>query len=387
MQAMKNAGARVFCRRASMTGSVMSSMNVRRLAHESATVGADRYAIVIAICKAASLQKLATAVAFQSKVALQVMRLRTRKLRWLAERVDSLAFSLRDGTDDRDEGPVTISASCLAPDCFTVRCSSIVEIECRAKIGNLRIVERSRCARAQQQKQFRGLLELLHRVNRRFERSPRHDRPVIGEEHGGVLTRKSPNRIGHRGVAGAKVRNQWKLADLHDEISGQRWNAFVGLQSGHARHGCRMRRVQMNDRTGADALFIHGTMQRRFLRRLVAGQEIAAPVELSEARRIDRSQARVRRRQEPAVVEPHADVPAASGGEPALEHRFAKSDDRFAQAMLVALRRDFCHANRSHADKKKSGLPKLPDFNASASGLSRPMVTVHGTPGSISGPI
>ena len=45
-----------------------------------------------------------------------------------------------------------------------------------------------------------------------------------------------------------------------------------------------------------------------------------------------------------------------------------------------------CYSSARKALRKKSAAPKLPDFKASNTGLG-PVVAVHGTPGSICGPI
>src|SRR6185295_5156958 len=67
------------------------------------------------------------------------------------------------------------------------------------------------------------------------------------------------------------------------------------------------------------------------------------------------------------------------GTEPARGELRAQCADRFA-------RFGFAAHSLSNALVKKSGAPKLPDFSANSSGLL-PTDAVHGTPGSISGPM
>src|ERR1700723_432333 len=97
------------------------------------------------------------------------------------------------------------------------------------------------------------------------------------------------------------------------------------------------------------------------------------------------------RRKQPAVIEAHADIAAAAGGQAAIEYRAAKQHDLFAQTALLPTCRDpATHDRCFHALRKKSGAPKLPDFNASAKGFASPFARsaiVQGTPGSISRPI
>ena len=91
----------------------------------------------------------------------------------------------------------------------------------------------------------------------------------------------------------------------------------------------------------------------------------------------------VGRRDQPAVVEPDADVAgAAEGRGPRSKIDWPNRRSR-SRSCRVA---HGGHGARSNALVKKSGAPKLPDFSASAS-AGAPRLTVQGTPGSICGPI
>src|SRR4051794_40162013 len=137
-------------------------------------------------------------------------------------------------------------------------------------------------------------------------------------------------------------------------------------------------------------LLIHRAVQERLLRGSVAPFMLISRVESGQARRVEAAERGVGRGEQPAALHPHADVAAAADGQPALEEGAGDVANRLAQAVLLRMRDDGgAHGSRSQALKKKSGVPKFPDFRASASGWppSLGSVTVHGTPGSISGPI
>ena len=63
--------------------------------------------------------------------------------------------------------------------------------------------------------------------------------------------------------------------------------------------------------------------------------DIGAPIELRDAGRIQRSKARVRRRDQPAVLQPPADVAAAARRQSAAEQRLAERDDFLTQLNVV----------------------------------------------------
>src|SRR5215212_2900226 len=73
---------------------------------------------------------------------------------------------------------------------------------------------------------------------------------------------------------------------------------------------------------------------------------------------------------------------------PSILHDLGDRDWRSTVAgaarKAAAQGRSYCRV--SHAFRKKSELPKLPDFNASVRSVPE-SARVHGTPGSISGPI
>src|SRR5207302_7412980 len=97
--------------------------------------------------------------------------------------------------------------------------------------------------------------------------------------------------------------------------------------------------------------------------------------------RIEVAERGVCRRHQPAAVgQAGGDVAGGAEGQAAAEQRGAAGADALAQGGFRSHRKDL------HAFRKKSGVPKLPDLRARAtSGPDR--LNVHGTPGSISGPI
>src|SRR3954471_2304042 len=120
-------------------------------------------------------------------------------------------------------------------------------------------------------------------------------------------------------------------------------------------------------------------MQEIFLGRLVARDELSALVHLGQRRGIQTSETRVGRCHQPAIAYPCADIARAAEREPAIEQRPAEGADLLTQPGLA-------HGCTRNALVKKSVVPKLPDLSASAR-VGLPMLKVHGTPGSISGPI
>src|SRR5262249_39275527 len=111
------------------------------------------------------------------------------------------------------------------------------------------------------------------------------------------------------------------------------------------------------------------------------GEERALGVDARQPRRIERAEGRTGRRHQPAAIrQPHRDVAGRTVSEAAVEQRRA---DPAALLTKLGFRR---HVSLSQAFRKKSRWPKFPDFNASANPGS-PTERVHGTPGSISGPI
>src|SRR5271167_4965656 len=143
--------------------------------------------------------------------------------------------------------------------------------------------------------------------------------------------------------------------------------------------------MKVHDGAGRLAPFINGTMQKRLLGWSVARNEVAVPIELRQLGGIQSSQARIRRREQPATLCPDADIAAAAGAQPTFEERTPERTNILSRTVLA----DAAHGSRFQAVKKKSGAPKFPDFSANASMPSpRPVsAVVQGTPGQISGPI
>src|SRR4051812_30965073 len=95
-----------------------------------------------------------------------------------------------------------------------------------------------------------------------------------------------------------------------------------------------MRGVQMHNGGSAGALLVHGAVEESLFRRRVAADEIAFPVELGDAPRVEPAETTVGGRQEPAVVEAHADIAAAAAGEAAVEDGFPEQNNLFAESGL-----------------------------------------------------
>ena len=109
--------------------------------------------------------------------------------------------------------------------------------------------------------------------------------------------------------------------------------------------------------------------------RVEAGQPLFAispdptPLELAEAeRRVELAEAGVGRSEQPALRQADADVAAAAGGQPALVEGTRETGDLVPFAGFFA--EDGGHASLLQALRKKSGVPKLPDFKARAIGCS-----------------
>ena len=77
--------------------------------------------------------------------------------------------------------------------------------------------------------------------------------------------------------------------------------------------------MQMDNRVGAGALFVHRAMQKGFLRRRVPADQLSLPVQLRQPCRVELSQAGIGRSQKPAIIKPRADVAAAACSESAIE--------------------------------------------------------------------
>ena len=139
--------------------------------------------------------------------------------------------------------------------------------------------------------------------------------------------------------------------------------------------------MQMHHRAVPRALLVHREMQKALLRRLIAGKELAVPVELGEPRRIEPAEVRPGRRQQPAVVELRADIAGRAVREAAVVDRAPEAARSLPGASIPR------HGIIPSAFSKKSGAPKFPLSARERGAAAGPMLIVHGTPGSICGPI
>src|SRR6202012_4242142 len=113
-------------------------------------------------------------------------------------------------------------------------------------------------------------------------------------------------------------------------------------------------------------------MQRERFRRLAARHRAAVRVDLRDVGRIEAAEARVGRRDQPAVVEPRADVAGTADRIAALIETRANRADFFAHARFGGRLKCGRVTHRAAPSRwrsalsKKSVVPKLPDFSASA---------------------
>ena len=84
----------------------------------------------------------------------------------------------------------------------------------RDEVPDLRAREKARIEPVQEEAQLRGLLQLLDGVDGGLEVLRGDDRPVIGEEHRRIAAREAPDRVGHRRIARAVVRQEGGPAEL-----------------------------------------------------------------------------------------------------------------------------------------------------------------------------
>ena len=89
--------------------------------------------------------------------------------------------------------------------------------------------------------------------------------------------------------------------------------------------------MQMHDRAARRTLLVHREMQKRFLRRRIAVDQLAVAVEPRNFRGIEPAEARVGRRQKPSTIrELDADISRAAVREATVVERFAKLGYLFA---------------------------------------------------------
>ena len=146
---------------------------------------------------------------------------------------------------------------------------------------------------------------------------------------------------------------------------------------------------------------IERAVHEHLLRRLVARDVLELGIEPRQPRRIQPPEARVGRRDQIAIVQARADIAGAADGEAAREqaggeihqemtgfvlgHVWFRATARPPVVMAAPARVDpaimcdfgrcptsCCHGSTSKALMKKSRAPKLPDFNASSSGVAPP---------------
>src|SRR5207245_1022759 len=126
-------------------------------------------------------------------------------------------------------------------------------------------------------------------------------------------------------------------------------------------------------------------VERKRLARPLAGGRRSVRADLRKPRGVEEAQARVGRRDEEAILEPHADVAGGGVDVPACEEALADAADLLARAAFVIV----AHRDSWKAFVKKSSPPKFPDLSARCSTpeATGECAAHHGTPGSICGPM
>ena len=140
-------------------------------------------------------------------------------------------------------------------------------------------------------------------------------------------------------IAGAVIRDQRQPADLHHEIGRE--------AAGCSRRGrARPCRTRPPNASNADARWLRPEARSSYMARCRndslegASPAMCRPAASSLDSRAGSSRPRrgVGRREQPAILQAHADVAAAAGGQPALEQRAADLADLVAQAVLRRMR-------------------------------------------------
>lgn len=178
--------------------------------------------------------------------------------------------------------------------------------------------------------QPRRFLELFRCIERRFQRFPGDNWTVIRQQYGAVLCSEATHRFRQRPVARGIVGYQGQRADAHDIVGRQRWQNIPWVDIGQAGDGYRVRRMQVHDGAGTRALLINRVMQKALLGRRISGNMSAVMVQLRDCRRIQSAETRVCRRQQPTVVDTHADVAGTAHGKPTIEEGLSEQRNLLA---------------------------------------------------------
>src|SRR5580704_13447532 len=94
-------------------------------------------------------------------------------------------------------------------------------------------------------------------------------------------------------VAGAKIRNERKFSNSHNEIRSDGRNAAGRVKSFHAGDGGGVTAMEMDDGATLRALLIHREVQKIFFARLGTGNQVSVPIQLRETGRIEFSETRI----------------------------------------------------------------------------------------------
>ena len=117
--------------------------------------------------------------------------------------------------------------------------------------------------------------------------------------------------------------------------------------------------MQMHDASIGWTLFIHSEMEEQFFRGQVSRKQLPVTPYLRYPGGIEAAQRRVRWRDKPVIVHADAEVAAATCSQSSVEKGLASPYHAFPYLRFI-------HRNKLQALRKRSSLPKFPDFRARA---------------------
>ena len=132
-----------------------------------------------------------------------------------------------------------------------------------------------------------------------------------------MFARKPAYCRGQVEVARRLVSDERQPTHPHDVICSNRRENVGCIDVGKRGHGDGIGRVQVYHGSGLWPLVVHGAMKKGFLGGWIAGNKVAASVELRKPRGIETTEGNVGRRHEPSVVKPNADISGAAEAQPA----------------------------------------------------------------------
>ncbi|MNT35898.1 hypothetical protein D3C72_1719460 [compost metagenome] len=163
-----------------------------------------------------------------------------------------------------------------------------------------------------------------------------HHRPQPFKQSAAHLARHGGHLGGGLRVAGPAIGDQGNAAHLHDLVGRDGRQHFVRPPHAGKRQGHQMRGMRVDDAARFGAGAIDALMQHQRLGRLGAGHPVAVQVDLGQIGGVQPPQASVGGRDEPAIIEPGADVAGRAHGVAALIEAGADDADFFADAGFIS---------------------------------------------------